>query len=263
MNFLKNLFMGVFIGMGAIVPGVSSGVICVIMGIYEELLNRIVFLFKDLKNNLKYLLPVAIGIIIGMITFGRILNFLLYKYPIQIKFTFIGLVLGSIPAILKKIEKKEEYRFRYMFYMIVSMLIGFGMIFLENRIMINSCQEFSFIYLIFAGICMSIGVVVPGVSSTIILMLLGVYSAYLTSISNLYIPILIPIGIGIGIGSLICIKIIKFLMDNYYIQTFYSIIGFTIGSVFVLYPGISFDLTGVVSVLCFLLGCIIQKSLEK
>ena len=105
---------------------------------------------------------------------------------------------------------------------------------------------------------MSLGIVVPGVSSTIILMLLGVYSVYLQAIANLYWVVLIPIGIGLVLGSVIVMKITKRLLEKYYAQTFYSIIGFTIGSVFVLLPqgmnGIEILLSG----LCIILGIYIS-----
>lgn len=94
---------------------------------------------------------------------------------------------------------------------------------------------------------MSIGVIVPGVSSTIILMLLGVYSAYLTSVSSVYLPILVPMGIGLIIGSLIFMKITKVLLNKFYAQTFYTIIGFTLGSIFVIWPEFTFDLNGIIS----------------
>lgn len=254
MNFIKNIIMGVFIGAGAIIPGVSSGVICVILGIYEKLLDSVLSIFKNFKENIKFLLPIGIGAICGMVLLGNTLKFLFYAYPVQISFIFIGLVMGSIPVLFKETEKKEEFKLKNIWFMFFSMIFGIAMVIAENRIAISSNTEFSFMYLVLVGICMSIGVVVPGVSSTVILMLLGVYSAYLTSVAEIYLPVLIPIGIGLALGSLISMKIIKYLLDNYYIQTFYSIIGFTIGSVFVLYPGISFDLTGLISVLCFFLG---------
>ena len=106
---------------------------------------------------------------------------------------------------------------------------------------------------------MSIGIVVPGVSSTIILMLMGVYSTYLSSISCLYFPVLIPMGIGLILGCLMCMKLTKFLLTHFYAQTFYSIIGFTLGSIFVLIPNISFDLNGVICILCIFLGIYILK----
>lgn len=254
MNLVKNIIMGIFIGAGAIVPGVSSGVICVILGIYEKLLNSVLNIFKDFKNNIKFLLSTGFGVILGMIFLGNILKYMFYAYPVQISFTFIGLVMGSIPTLLKETEKKERFKFKYIWCILITLAIGVGMVVLEKNMTITSNTEFSFWYLVLSGMCMSIGVIVPGISSTVILMLLGVYSAYLTSIAGVYLPILIPIGIGLFIGSLICMKIIKVLLEKYYMQTFYAIIGFTIGSVFVLFPGISFDLTGLISILCFLLG---------
>ena len=83
---------------------------------------------------------------------------------------------------------------------------------------------------------MSAGVIVPGVSSTLILMLLGIYESYLFSVSTIYLPFLFPLCIGLFIGSIIFMKITKFLIDNFYCQTFFTIIGFTLGSIFVLYP---------------------------
>ena len=263
MDFIKNIIKGIMIGTGAIIPGVSSGVICVILGIFEDLLNSVLNLFKNFKENIRLLLPISIGIFAGMILFGKILNYLFYAYPIQISFTFIGLVMGSIPSLIKEIEKKEKVKQKNIWFLIIAMLIGIGMVLVEQHMATSYPTSFSFFYLIFAGMCMSVGVIVPGVSSTVILMLLGVYSAYLSSVAEVYLPILIPIGIGLIIGSLICMKIIKFLLDKYYVQTFYSIIGFSIGSVFVLYPGISADFNGIISILCFLLGWAISSMLEK
>ena len=263
MNWFLNCFKGVAIGAGAIIPGVSSGVICVILGVYEKLLNAVLNTFKNFKENISFLLPILIGGIIGVIIFGNILKYLLFKYPNQVSFTFIGLVLGSIPSLLKQAEKKQRFRLRYIIYLLITFLIGITMVFLEQSVSATSNTEFSFLYLVFAGMCMSIGVIVPGVSSTVILMLLGVYSAYLTSVAELYFPILIPIGIGLCMGAFICMKIMRILLDKFYMQTFYSIIGFTIGSVFVLYPGIAFDINGLISILCFLLGWFITNVLKK
>lgn len=101
---------------------------------------------------------------------------------------------------------------------------------------------------------MSIGVVVPGVSSTIILMLFGIYSTYLSSISSLYLPVLIPIAIGLFLGSIIFMKLTRFLLDTFYPQTFFTIIGFTLGSIVVLLPEVGFDLSGIICLLCIIFG---------
>ena len=104
MKFLSNCLKGVAIGSGAILPGISSGVFCVIFGIYEKLLDSILNFFSDIKSNLKFLLPIIIGVGLGIILFGNLLNFCIYKFPIQTNCIFIGLILGSIPALLKEVS---------------------------------------------------------------------------------------------------------------------------------------------------------------
>lgn len=101
---------------------------------------------------------------------------------------------------------------------------------------------------------MAMGIVVPGVSSTIILMLFGVYSTYLSSISYLYLPVLIPMGIGLIFGSILWMFITKYLLKLFYVQTFYSIIGFTLGSIFILLPDINSFMELIICVLCISLG---------
>lgn len=263
MQFLKNYLKGIAIGSGAILPGISSGVLCVIFGIYEKLLDSVLNFFKDIKKNFIFLFPILIGIICGVILFGNILNYLFYSYPIQVESIFTGLILGSIPSLFKEVNDKHKFRLTYLFYLSFSFLIGIALIFLEDILQINSLENFSFIYLILCGAMMSIGVVVPGISSTIILMLLGVYSVYLYSISNIYLPILIPIGIGLIIGSIICMKIIKVLLNKFYSQTFYSIIGFTLGSIFVLFPGLNGFTNSIICILCIILGMSIANILSK
>ena len=255
MTFLLNCAKGIAIGAGAILPGISSGVLCVIFGIYEKLLDSVLNFFKDIRKNIKFLLPIFIGIGIGVLSFSKILNYLLYQFPIQTKSIFIGLILGSIPSLLKEANFKSNFKFHYIIYTLLAFGIGISSVVLENYISINSISSnFNILYLILSGFIMSVGIVVPGVSSTIILMLMGVYSAYLSSISSIYFPVLIPMGIGLILGCILFMKLTKFLLNHFYTQTFYSIIGFTLGSIFVLLPNVGFDLSGLICILCILLG---------
>ena len=219
-------------------PGISSGVLCVIFGIYENLINSILGFFKNIKENFKFLFPIVSGAIIGIIIFGNILKYLFFAYPIQIKFVFIGLILGSIPKLIKEAKEKARFKPYYLIFTFLSLAIAIFLVILEKKISIRSSNEYSFIFLIISGFAMSAGVIVPGVSSTLILMLLGIYESYLFSVSTIYLPFLIPLCIGLFIGSIVFMKITKFLLDNFYAQTFFVIIGFTLGSIFVLYPRI-------------------------
>lgn len=115
----------------------------------------------------------------------------------------------------------------------------------------------------FAGFVMSIGVVVPGVSSSVLLMLLGVYDIYLSSVSSCNIPILFPMGIGLCIGGILFLKLTKHCLEHFPSQTYYSIIGFVLGSILILYPGLSFDVTGLLSVSIFFICFVGTTCLEK
>ena len=110
---------------------------------------------------------------------------------------------------------------------------------------------------------MAIGIVVPGISNTIILMCLGVYEQYLSAIASLNLSVLIPLGIGILFGSILWLQIIKVLLDKYHEATFFTIIGFTLGSIFVLYPGFSFDVAGFVSIVIMLISLFVSYKLAK
>ena len=123
MKFIMNLGKGILIGAGCILPGISSGVLCVVFGIYEKLLDSILNFFKDVHKNFKFLLPIALGGIIGIISFSKILQFLLYKYPLQTKSIFIGLILGGVVILFKDINKKKKFEIKNFFYLIALEII--------------------------------------------------------------------------------------------------------------------------------------------
>ena len=99
---IKDFFIGILLGSGAILPGISSGVLCVILGIYDKLINSIFGLFKNFRKNFLYLLPIALGGFIGVFIVSNILKYLFNTYPLQTNFCFIGLILGSLPLLAKK-----------------------------------------------------------------------------------------------------------------------------------------------------------------
>ena len=263
MNLFLDVFKGICIGSGAILPGISSGVFCVIFGIYEKLLNSVLDFFKSPKKNLKFGFPLVLGAAIGVLIFSNLINYFLYTFPLQTKSLFIGLICASVPSLFKDVNKKQKFKLHYILYTIFAFGIGLLSVILEKNFNIATSNNISFFYLIISGFLMSIGVIVPGVSNTIILMLLGVYPIYLSSVSSIYLPILIPLGIGLVIGGLIFMKITKFLLNHFYAQTFYSIIGFTLGSILVLIPEMSFGLDIVIFGLCVSLGFFIFNLLNS
>ncbi|MCI8470691.1 MAG: DUF368 domain-containing protein [Clostridia bacterium] len=156
MNFLFNCLKGIAIGSGAILPGISSGVFCVIFGIYEKLLDSILNFFSDIKNNFKFLFPILIGCGIGIVLFGNLLNYCLYQFPTQTKSVFIGLILGSIPSLLKEVHKKQKAKPFYWLFFLLALFIGISSIFLENILPIQTPENVNFLYLVVCGFFMSI-----------------------------------------------------------------------------------------------------------
>ena len=258
-----NFFKGILIGAGGILPGISSGVLCVVFGIYEKLIDSVLYFFQNIKENFKFLFPILLGGVIGVLVVSNLLEMLLYKFPLQTKAVFVGLIVGGIPLIISEIKQREKIEKLNIIYLIFSLFVGILMVYLEKNMSVNLAYgNLNIIYLIISGILMSIGVIVPGVSSTIILMLLGIYQTYLSSISNLFFPVLIPIGIGLIIGSLIVMKAIKILLDRYYQQTMMSIIGFTLGSILVLLPEINSIIDVVLFLICAFLGYYLVKMIK-
>ena len=120
-------------------------------------------------------------------------------------------------------------------------------------------NSYNSLFLILSCICMSIGIVVPGISNTVILMLLGVYNTYLSAISVVNMNVLFPMMFGAGIGCIIFMKIIQKLLNKYYSQTISGIIGFSLGSILIIYPGYSFNLESIISIIIIALGFAIGK----
>jgi len=162
-TFFKNILIGNLIGAGAILPGVSSGVILVSFGLYEKLLNSILNFFSNLKENVKFIIPIVIGVFIGGVIFGNILNLIYTTYPSIAKFCFIGLILGTIPSVIKTANNNNKYfEFKNILFTLISFTITLIMILLEkNMTSTLPTSQFSYFYLILSGFLMSAGIIVP------------------------------------------------------------------------------------------------------
>ena len=134
-----------------------------------------------------------------------------------------------------------------MLYTIFSILFGVALVILESKLSFGTVSNFSYLYLILSGF----------------VMLLGVYPIYLSSVSSIYLPILIPMGIGIVLGGFFFMKLTRFLLNKFYAQTFYTIVGFTIGSIFVLIPEFNSYIDHFISILCIVLGIIAFNLTQK
>lgn len=272
MSNILTLFIGIFIGIGFITPGVSGGAIAVILGVYD----KIFYSLRNVKklDNFKFLLLLSIGVSLGTICFGRILLMLFDSREIIMSYIFMGLIIGSIPALIKNIKKHKQFKLKWLPF-IISLFISIGLALLEmNGYGINISNYLIMgkipVFLLFiAGILYAVGKVVPGVSGSALLMLVGMYKLFLEIISNPLnlsfktIIILIPFVLGIVIGIIFLVKLMNYLFARFYVSTYSAIIGFVIGSIFYLFPGFSFNFMGVISIISFILSGFLSYILTK
>lgn len=241
--------------------GLVAGVFMCCFGLYEKIVDSILHFFKDIKGNLKFLFPIAFGVFIGIFLFGNILKFVFDKFYMEACFAFIGLILGSLNLIIKQSNIKKV-NFLHILCLLLTFSFSLYLLALESSLNVTTYM-YSNSYLILAGCIMSAGIVVPGISKTVILMILGLYPVYLSAISSLNLSILLPLGIGLIIGGLLFLCLINFLFKFVKSYTYFGIIGFIIGSIFVIYPGFTFDIKGFISLLILVLSYVIGIKLSR
>lgn len=235
------MISGLLIGIGVVLPGVSGGVIALILGVYDKLIFSINNFKEDKKNNLIFLIKIIVGIILGAIISSKMLKYFFSRYFIEMSYLFIGLVLGTIPMLLKDYYKKCSDKINYYVLVVVMLLSAFFSYFIKDNIIISKDSTF---ILFLAGFLFAIGKIVPGISSSVLLSLIGKYDMFLNIMSN---PIeyiynnfdnFIIVIFGFIVGLLVSLKLISYFLKKYYSLSNSIIFGFVIGSLSALYPNV-------------------------
>lgn len=263
MEFLKNIVKGLFIGAGAIAPGVSGGVLAVIMGVYEKMTASLSNLFKDFKKSFLYLLPLGMGGVVGIVLFSNVMEYLFIHFNIEVRYGFIGLMIGTFPSLLRTANKKG-FKKSYLLLMILTLSTTIFISFLEGKI--ESGASFggdSFFHFILYGVVVGLGSIVPGLSSSVMLIYLGAYEDLLNAISTIDIKLLFPAGIGFILSFVGISKILSHFFDKAYGLVYYLILGFVVGSIIPIFPGFSFEMPYLIGLLLMIIGIIGVVSLSK
>ena len=230
-------FKGLIIGMGAIIPGVSGGMLAITLGLYDKCVAILSNFFNNFKSNIKFLLPIFLGIITSVLLISKLINLLLLHFYVPTMFLFIGLILGAFKTSVQEINFKSKYIILSVIIIIILTTLTFIKV---NDVDYNIIVNFSsFIKLIFVGITYAFATVVPGVSSTALMIMLGYYSLIIDIISNLtnlnktlsYITIIIPLAIGLIIGVILFSKLMDYLFKNKRLLTNYIIFGLVCSSI--------------------------------
>ena len=259
----RNLYRGFFMGVSDLIPGVSGGTIAFILGIYDELLASISgFFSRDWKKHIGFLLPLAVGMGVTLLLFSRVIEYLLKNYHAQTQFFFLGLVIGVLPFIAKQANVKTNFNIGHFLLILVvgAALASLAFINPQDSAPITTLTASNAVGLFFAGWAGSMAMLLPGISGSFILLLLGVYSTAIGALSNLNLPIIAVIGAGVIVGFIVSSKAISYLLSHFKYATFAVIIGLIIGSVFVMYPGLPEDGTYLVmSLLTFFIGLLVAS----
>mgnify|MGYP001851353693 CR=1 FL=1 len=243
---LKKLLQGMVVGIANIIPGVSGGTMMVAMGLYDKLIHAITHLKSEFRESLKLLVPIFLGAAIAIVALSRLFEFLLTNYPIPTNFAFCGLIAGSLPFIFKKVKGHAVSVGKGVCFVIFFAVVILMAVMGETS---GNAADVSFGFinvakLLVVGVIAAATMVIPGVSGSMMLMLLGYYDTILKTINKfmdaliafdiqdilVQCGILIPFGIGVILGIFLIAKLIEFIFSKAEIHAYYAIIGLILAS---------------------------------
>lgn len=265
METFKNLLKGMVIGIANIIPGVSGGTMMVSMGIYDKLIHCITHFFKEFKQNIKFLLPIGIGLVVGLVGLSFIIEPAFEHFPLQTNCMFIGLIVGGLPMIFKKV-KGNKFKIGYIFPLIIFFAVVVGMAAIGEKEGVSADLTFNVINvtkLFLVGMIASATMVIPGVSGSMMLLLMGYYNPIVETINTFFkalvkfdMPvllqccgILIPMAIGIIVGVILIAKLIEIIFNKCPMYAYWGIIGLITASPIAILLVAELGVINVVSVL--------------
>jgi len=275
-NDLLIVLKGFIIGSSMSIPGVSGGTMAILLGIYDKLISSISNFLKNIKENIIFLIKFCAGAGIGICTLAFVIEWLLKKLPLPVSFFFLGAVIGGIPALYKK-TKESPIRIASVIYFLLGLgiVISIGFLPVGNIDISSGSGLMHYIMILVTGIIIALALVLPGISTSHMLLVLGMYDSMLLAITNFDIIYIGILGISTLIGVFIITKPIEWTMNKFPHQTYCMIIGFVLGSTSEIFrdkiiPAIPSNadvtwwvLSVVVSIAAFVLGCISIMSLSK
>jgi len=269
----SNLWKGFAMGTTDLVPGVSGGTIALLLGIYDDFIRSVSGLFsKRFWESLKFLIPIGLGMVIAIGLLSKVINYLLSAHTVPTMFFFVGLIGGIIPYLLK------TSRYRTTFGVAHYGLVILGIAIIVVITLLNSGDKHAgeslslstghIIKYFIAGVCASSAMLLPGISGSFMLLVFGVYGTVMYAISEFIsfnfaaIPVLITVGLGVVCGFLFSSKLIQYLLTHYTYLMYAVIIGFVVGSLYAVFPGLPSSWgIWIISIVTLILGFIISYKL--
>lgn len=233
--FLHLVFFGALIGIANILPGMSGGTMAVILNIYDRLIDTISNWRKDFWGSVKFLAPIGIGAGLAILLTSRGISYLLETQYAKVNFFFIGIIVGSIPMIWQAVTKDK-----FSASNIIAMVLAFNCMIITSRlsdtesaaVIVTTLTTGVFFNLVFCSAVAAVCMIIPGISGSFIMLLLGMYGTVVTAIKDFNILLLMPIGLGVLLGILGGAKIIDSLLKKHKSVMYSAILGLVVGSVY-------------------------------
>lgn len=262
LRVILRVLQGVLIGVGAVLPGISGGVLCVVFGIYKPVMELLGDPIRKFRTHVPKLLPVIVGGAVGFLGVAKILAFFLETYPAPSVCLFIGLITGMLPSLFREANEKGRVKNAWVplavaFVVILALLISL------NLFSITITPNFG--WYVFCGFCLALSVIAPGMSFSTLLMPLGLYTPFVDGLGSLDFSILVPAGIG-AVVTVICLaRAVDALFDHFYAYAFHAIIGIVIAATIMIVPVDSFTSPGsaAVNVVCLAVGVAAALALDR
>ena len=228
-SWITRVIKGIVIALGFILPGISGGVLAAILGIYERMISFLAHPFKDFKENVLYFIPVAIGMLLGIGLFSYPIEYLLENYQVYVLWSFAGAIIGTVPSLLRESTRESDRdKIDLVWFWTTFILSGVGLYALN--FVVGSLSA-SFASFILAGALLALGILVPGLSPSNLLLILGLYAPMLTGFKSFdLLGTFLPIGIGAGATLVIFSKLMDHALNNYHSRVYHFIIGIVLSS---------------------------------
>ena len=267
-NFITAL-KGAALGTAFVIPGFSGGTMAVILKIYDRLLDAISLSIEKLKKNFGFILFLVIGMAAGVFATAVGLSWLFENHPVPTALTLTGIVVGSLPMIWKECTSESKFKPLNIIPFLIAFAVMVVMFFIENADTAEAAvqTDFSFVLalkLAAGGFIAAISMVIPGISGSLMLTIMGMYETSITAVKDLNIALIAPVGIGAVVGILSGAKIISLLLKKFRQSTYSVIIGLIVGSLLTIFPSdFSFNSEGIIGIVLGIIGFIIPILFDK
>lgn len=236
-DWFVRLIKGIIVGIGFILPGLSGGVLAVIMGMYDPLIKFLANLKEKFIKNVLFFLPFGIGAAIGIVLFAVVVEKAFGKYAAQFVCLFIGFVAGTFPSLYKTAGKYGR-KGKDIFILILSAL-GIFLLMLVGGEQLTEVTP-NILSWLAAGLLMGLGLIVPGLSPSNFLIYFGMYDKMATGIKDFDFAVIIPLIIGFILCVILFSKLADYLFKKYYSGMYHFILGLVIGSSLAIFPTVVF-----------------------